>query len=289
MTRQSRTATIAKTLCAMIASLAIWASPTEATDAAPAASIPAGEESAKEALGASPRHGEFVSIPLAGAARPISAWIVYPEKKEKAAVVIVIHEVFGLTDWIRAVADRLAADGFIAIAPDLLTGRGPGGGNTDAFASRDDAIKAIRALTPEETATWLDAASDYGGKLPAASGRTASVGFCWGGAASFSWATTQTGLDAAVVYYGSSPDAGRLASVKAPVLGLYGADDARVNATIEPATVEMKRLGKRYEVELFEGAGHGFLRQQSGHEGANLKAAQAAWPRMLAFLRETTK
>jgi carboxymethylenebutenolidase len=248
--------------------------------------LPPGEEQAKAALEKSPRHGEFVDVKLDGSEHPIRTWVVYPERKDKAPVVVVIHEIFGLSDWIRAVADQLAAEGFITVAPDLISGMGPGGGGTDSVKSRDDVVKLIRGLTPEEATTRLDAVRAYAIKLPAANGKSATVGFCWGGTRSFAYATTQPDLNAAVVYYGSAPDSQSLAKIKAPVLGLYGGDDARVNATITPAAAEMKKLGKVYETEIYEGAGHGFLRAQSGREGANLKATQLAWPRMLAFLKK---
>lgn len=248
-------------------------------------SLPAGEEGAKVALEASPRHGEWVDVPVAGGT-PVRAWVVYPERKDKAGVVIVIQEIFGLTDWIRAVADQLARDGFIAIAPDLLTGKGPQQGNTDAFASRDDAVKAVRSLDPAEVRTRLDAVRQYGMKLPASNGKTGTVGFCWGGGVSFRYAGEQPALDAAVVYYGPAPDAAVLAQIKSPVLGLYGGDDARVNATIEPAAAALKAKGTTYEHEVYEGAGHGFLRAQDGRENANRKATEQAWPRTVAFLKE---
>lgn len=250
--------------------------------------LPPGEEQAKAALEKSPRHGEFVDVKLEGSEHPIRTWVVYPERKDKAPVVVVIHEIFGLSDWIRAVADQLAAEGLIAVAPDLISGMGPGGGGTDSLKSRDDVVQLIRGLTPEEATKRLDAVRAYAIKLPAANGKSATVGFCWGGSRSFAYAATQPNLNAAVVYYGSAPDSQSLARIKAPVLGLYGGDDARVNATIAPAAAEMKKLGKIYETEIYEGAGHGFLRAQSGRDGANLKATQQAWPRMLAFLRKHT-
>lgn len=250
--------------------------------------LPAGEEQARLALDRSPRHGEYVDVKVAGTDQPVRAWIVYPERKDKAPVVIVVHEIFGLSDWIRAVADQLARDGFIAIAPDLLSGKGANAGGTETFASRDDVVKAVRGLDPSEVTARLDAVRQYGTTLPAASGKSATMGFCWGGSTSFRYATTQPTLDAAVVYYGSSPDAAALVSVRAPVLGLYGEDDARVNSTIEGAKTELGKLGRTYETEIYPGAGHGFLRQQSGREGANQKAAERAWPRTLEFLRAHT-
>ncbi|MBS1232583.1 MAG: Carboxymethylenebutenolidase [Nitrospirae bacterium] len=256
------------------------------SSAASAPKIPPGEEQAKTALGKSPRHGEYVDLKIEGSDHPLLTWVVYPERKDKAPVVIVIHEIYGLTDWIRAVADQLAADGFIAVAPDFISGKGPGGGGTASLQSRDDVVKLIRGLAAEEVNTKLNAVRSYAIKLPAANGKTAVAGFCWGGGRSFGYAAAQPELNAAVVYYGTSPEEKEFGSIKAPVLGLYGGDDARVNATIEPAAGEMKKLGKVYEVEIYKGAGHGFLRQQDGRDGANMRASQQAWQRMLGFLRK---
>ena len=248
--------------------------------------LPPGEQAAKGQLDTTPRHGEFVDIKWGEGKPPLRTWIVYPEKKGKAGVVLVIHEIYGLTDWIRGVADQLAREGFIAVAPDLISGMGPGGGGTDSVASRDDVVKLVRALTPEETRARLDAVRTWAAKVPAANGRVATMGFCWGGARSFAYAAAAPPPAAAVVFYGSSPDSATLPGVKAPVLGHYGGDDARVNATIEPAKAALGKLGRSYEPNVYDGAGHGFLRAQSMREGANLKATREAWPRTLAFLRE---
>ena len=267
------------------------AAPAPQTRPAPAAaadeSLPPAEEQAKAALDKSPRHGEWADVPMPAGGPKLRTWIVYPERKTKAPVVIVLQEIFGLTDWIRAVADQLAEDGFIAVAPDMLSGRGPNGGGTESVASRDDVVTLVRGLTPEEVDTRLDAVRGYALKIPAATGTVGTIGFCWGGGRSFGYAVHQSALGAAVVYYGTGPeDLASLARVKAPVLGLYGGDDARVNATIAPVAAEMKKLGKPYETEIYDGAGHGFLRAQSGRDGANLRATQKAWPRTLAFLRK---
>lgn len=253
-------------------------------------SLPASEENAKQALDKSSRHGEWADIPVPGTGEKLRTWVVYPERKDKAPIVVVICEIYGLTDWIRGVADRLAADGFIAIAPDMVWGKGPAGGGTESATSRDQVVGWIRGLTDEEVRTRMNAARSYGIGLPSANGKSASIGFCWGGTQSFLFACHQPDLDAAVVYYGSSPDSSRLAQIKStPVLGLYGGDDARVNTTIEPAQRVLKQGGKVYEVEIYDGAGHGFLRAQSGREGANLKATQKAWPRTIEFLKKHTK
>jgi carboxymethylenebutenolidase len=259
--------------------------------------LPPSEETAKERLNTSPRHGEWVTITAAGT--PVHTWVVYPERKTKAPVVVVIHEIFGLSDWIRGVADQLAADGFIAIAPDLLSGHGPGGGGTDGYASRDDVTKAVGQLSSEEIMARLDAARDYGIKLPASNGRSATVGYCFGGSQSFAYAVHQPALNAAVVYYGSAPrdssapqgsfvPAASLANIKAAVIGFYGGADARIGATIPATEAKMKELGKAYEANSYEGAGHGFLRAQGGNDGANLKATEHAWPKTIDFLRRHT-
>lgn len=251
-----------------------------------AGAIPPGEAAAKAYLESSPRHHEWVSIALPGKETKLSAFVAYPERKTKAPVVIVIQEVYGLTDWLRSVADRLAADGFIAIAPDLLSGRGPGGGGTESYPGRDDVVKAVRALSTAEAVDMLDAVSRYGKSLPAASGKTGVVGFCWGGAQSFNYAAVRPDLGGAVVYYGTSPQPEALGSVRAPVLGLYGEDDARVNTTVAPAQARMKELGRTFITHTFKGAGHGFLRAQELRDGANLEASRKAWPETVGFLKK---
>jgi carboxymethylenebutenolidase len=252
----------------------------------PDASLPPSEVWAKSALESSPRHGEWVDVAYGGGPA-LRSYVVYPERKDKAGVVIVIHEIYGLTDWIRSVADQLAEEGFVAVAPDLLSGLGPGGGGSDSVGSRDDVVKLVRGLAADEADRRLDAVRAWAIALPAANGKSATVGYCWGGSRSFGYAAHQPALDAAVVYYGTAPSqAGALDNLKAPVLGLYGGDDARVGATIEATKTEMQRLGRRYDVHVFEGAGHGFLRNQEGRDGANLKATREAWPLTLALLRE---
>jgi carboxymethylenebutenolidase len=274
----------AHALCALVALTVLIPS-------AFAQQIPPGEAGAKAALEKSPRHGEWVDIKAEGVDVPIRSYVVYPERRDKAPVVIVIQEIFGLSDWIRAVADQLAADGFIAIAPDMLSGRATGGGNTaEAIKAGEDLRQLTRAITPQDVVTRLNGVRAYGMKLPASTGKTATIGFCWGGMQSFHYATAQPELAAAVVYYGTSPDgADAYAQIKAPVLGLYGSDDARVNETIPRAKQSMESQGKKYTANVYEGAGHGFLRQQDGREGANLKAAQQAWPATVKFLAEYTK
>jgi carboxymethylenebutenolidase len=247
--------------------------------AADESKAPPSADTAKKAVDASPRHGEFVNIPLPGSEVKLKTWVVYPERADKAPVVLVIHEIFGLSEWIQSIADALAKEGFIAIAPDLISGM-PG-----AEASPREAISK---LSDEEATKRLNVALEYGLALPAANGKCACVGFCWGGGASFRYAAAQPKLGGAVVYYGTSPDAAVLAKVTAPVLGNYGENDARVDATIPPADAEMKRLGKSFEHFIYAGAGHGFLRQQDGQDGANKKASEEAWPRTVAFLKKHT-
>jgi carboxymethylenebutenolidase len=256
---------------------------------AAAQDIPPAEEQAKAIFEKSPRHGEWTDVKMPSGGAPIRTWVVYPERKEKAGVALVIHEIFGLSDWIRAVADQLAKEGFIAVAPDLLSGKGPGGGGTDSAASRDDVVKLVRTLTPAETTARLNAVREWAVRLPSANGKSATIGFCWGGSASFAYAAAQPLLNAAVVYYGTAPTDEALAAIRAPVLGHYGGDDARVTATVAPTEAAMKKAGKTYEPHVYDGAGHGFLRQQSGKEGANLKATRAAWPRTVAFLKDSLR
>lgn len=254
--------------------------------AAGGGAVPPAGDAAAGGLQASPRHGEWVDIAVEGDDAPLRSWVVYPERADAAPVVVVIHEIFGLTDWVRAVADQLAADGFVAVAPDLLSGKGPGGGGTESF-EQGDVRRAIRDLADDEVVRRLDAARAWAIAQPATTDRSASIGFCWGGSTSFLYATRRPGLDAAVVYYGTAPtDRDALAAIRCPVLGLYGGDDARVTSTVDATAAAMSDLGKTFIHETYEGAGHGFLRQQDGRGGANRRAAEQAWTRTIEFLRE---
>ena len=247
-----------------------------------AQSLPADGENAAARLEASPRHGEWVTYD-AGGGDEGEAWVVYPERSDPAPVVVVIHDIRAMSDWARAVADQLAAEGFIAVTPDLLSGKGPNGGGTESI---EEVGRAMRGLDQAEVNRRLQAAAAYGTALPAAADQVGAVGFCWGGSTTFNFAVDFAGLDAAVVYYGSSPATEALARIKAPVMGHYGGADNRVNATIPDARVEMERLGKRYEVNIYDSAGHGFLGRQTGMDGANMAASQGAWPRTIQFFRE---
>jgi carboxymethylenebutenolidase len=248
-----------------------------------AQTLPPAEAAAHGSLLSSPRHGEWVSYPTPRG-DPVDAWVVYPERPDSAPVVLVVHEIFGLSDWVRSVADRLAAEGFIAIAPDLLSGKAPGGGGSSSV-DPDGARALIAKLDPAEVSMRLDAAVAYATALPAATRKFGIVGFCWGGGVSFTYATQRPDLAASVVYYGMAPSAAELAHIEAPVLALYGGSDARVTSTAAPTAQELSRLGKSFDYRIYEGAGHAFLRQQDGMGGANLKAAQDAWPRTIEFLR----
>jgi carboxymethylenebutenolidase len=246
--------------------------------------IPASAETAAQALKDSPRHGEWDDVPLPGSDVKIHSWVVYPERADKAPVVIVVHEIFGMSDWVRAVTDQLAAEGYLAIAPDMLSGFGPNGGGTDSLG--DQVGQNIRKLTTAEDNKRLDAVRDFALALPSASDKCAVIGFCWGGGVSFAYAAHQPSLSAAVVFYGTPPNKAAMSGVACPVLGLYGKDDGRISLTV-PATIQaMSELKKDYQPHIYTGAGHGFLRQQSARNGANLAASQQGWAETIAFLQK---
>lgn len=253
----------------------------------PGRAIAPGAAEAAARLQQSPRHAEWAMVPLAPGSRDsIAAWVVYPEVSRNAPVVVVIHEIFGLSTWVRGVADQLAAEGYIAIAPDLLSME-RGGATTDSLAY-DQARALIRNVTPEKMNAMVGAVAQYGMSLPAATRSYGVVGYCWGGSASFNHAVSNApGLKVAVVYYGTSPEAADIAKVRVPVLGLYGGNDQRVNATIPVADSTMRAIGGRFVSKVYEGAGHGFLRAQE--QPANLTAARQAWPETIAFLREALR
>jgi carboxymethylenebutenolidase len=243
---------------------------------------------AKQKLEKSPRHQEWVKVKHGN--RTVNSFIVYPEVKSKATAVVVIHEIMGLTDWVRSVADQLAEAGYIAIAPDLLSGVGTGEGGTAAFADRAAVGQAIRDLPADQVTADLNAVADYVAKLPAANGKVAVAGFCYGGSQTFRLATNREKLAAAFVFYGSGPDNKEaIAKIKAPVYGFYGGNDARVNATIPKSQELMKEAGKKYEPVIYEGAGHGFMRageDPANTNEANKKARDEAWARWKDLLKK---
>jgi carboxymethylenebutenolidase len=256
--------------------------------------IPAGTPAhATRALAESPRHGEWVDIKLPDGVS-LKSFVVYPERKDKAGVVLVIHDIRGMADTPRALGDQLAQDGFIAIVPDFLSGKGPDGGGTASLGSAVGTT--IQSLSDDEMTTRLNAAMEYGKKLPASNGKTAVIGFCWGGTRSWQYAINQPNLNAAIVYYGNptgstattAPEE-NLAKIKAPVIGFYGGNDARIDATIPPTEAAMQKRGKFYEKHIYDGAGHGFMGNQVSADGSNLKAAEQAWPLTIAFLQKHLK
>lgn len=241
---------------------------------------------ANQRLETTPRHDEWVTIDSAG--RPLHAYVVYPQSSTKSGAVVVIHENRGLTDWVRTVADRLAEEGYIAIAPDMLSGSAPGGGRTKDFPSEDAAREAISKLPPQQVAADLAASASYVRALPSANGKLAVAGFCWGGARTWEAANTIDGLTAAFPFYGTGPstDAG-VTGIEAPVYGFYGGADERVNATIETSRALMEKHGKRFEPVIYTGAGHAFMRlgEMPDASEANRKAHDEGWRRLLALLQ----
>jgi carboxymethylenebutenolidase len=247
---------------------------------------PPGQDWAKARADKSPRHQEWVGVKYGN--RVVKSFLVFPEVKGKATAVVVIHEIFGLTDWVRSFADQLAEAGYIAIAPDLLSGAGPGGGGSGAFTDRSGVGHAIRALPPDQITADLNAVADHVTKLPAANGKLAVMGFCYGGGQTFRFATNRPRLDAALVFYGQGPDsAEEIAKIKAPIYGFYGGNDARVNETVPKSQELMKVAGKTFEPVTYEGAGHGFMHageDPANTNEANKKARDQAWGRVNEIL-----
>jgi carboxymethylenebutenolidase len=243
--------------------------PTPATDSMET------QEWAKQRLAKSPRHQEWVKVKNGN--REVSSFVVYPEAKSKATAVVVIHEIYGLTDWVQSLTDQLAEAGYVAIAPDLLSGMGPNGGGTSSFQG-NTVGQAIRDLPPDQITADLNAVADYVSKLPASNGKLVVTGYCWGGTQSFRYATNRSDLKAAFVFYGSAPmtgtgaertiDKAAFAKINAPVYGFYAQNDARINETL-PKTIEaMTELKKTFDPVTYEGAGHGFMRAGDAPEPA---------------------
>jgi carboxymethylenebutenolidase len=242
---------------------------------------------ARQRIEKSPRHREWITIKHDG--RSVETFVVYPESKEKVPVVLIIHEIFGLTDWAQEVADEVAAAGYIAVAPDLLSGMGPKGGRTLDFP-QGAATEAVSHLNPDQVTADLNAVADYALKLPSSNGKLFVAGFCWGGGQSFRFATNRSDLSAAFVFYGPPPEKEAMARIKAPVYGFYGGNDARIDATIPATKEQMKEAGKTYEPVIYEGAGHGFMRAGEAPDAseANRKAQADAWVRWKKLLSGTS-
>jgi carboxymethylenebutenolidase len=251
--------------------------------AAPAAQA---QDWAKAILNKSPRHQEWVKIHYGS--RTVNAFVVYPEVSHKAPVVLLIHEIFGLTDWARSQADDIAAMGYIVIAPDLLSGFGPNGGDTSSFPDMQSAVKGVSGLDPAIVTADLNAAADYALKFPAANGKLAVAGFCWGGGQSFRFATQRKDLTAAFVFYGPPPPTDTFAGITTPVYGFYAGNDARITATIPATKDAMAAAHKKYEPVVYEGAGHGFMRageDPSNTNPANTTARTEATKRLETLLK----
>src|SRR5712664_3767369 len=245
--------------------------------------IASAQDWAKATLEKSPRHREWVTVKHDN--RSVETFVVYPESKGKTPVVLIIHEIFGMTDWVQDLEDQAAAAGYIAVAPDLLSGMGPNGGRSTDFAE-GKTMEAVSHLNPDQVTGDLNAAADYALKLPASNGKLFVGGFCWGGGQTFRFATNRGDLAAAFVFYGPPPDKDAMARIKAPVYGFYAGNDARIGAMIPDAVTQMKAAGKAYDIVTYEGAGHGFMRSGEAPDAkdADKKARAEAWVRWKSLL-----
>ena len=236
----------------------------------------------------SPRHREWVTVNHDG--RAVETFVVYPEAKGKTPVVLIIHEIFGMTDWVQDLADQVAEAGYIAVAPDLLSGMGPNGGRSNAFPAGEGmsspAVEAVSHLNPDQVTADLNTVADYANKIPASNGKLYVTGFCWGGGQSFRFATHRSNLAAAFVFYGPPPAKEAMANITAPVYGFYAGNDARIGATLPDAREQMKAAGKTFEPVTYGGAGHGFMRAGEAPDAsnANRQARLDAWARWKKIL-----
>jgi carboxymethylenebutenolidase len=248
---------------------------------------------ARARLDKSPRHQEWVKLKSGSGSREVQCFVVYPEVKDKTTAIIMIHEIFGLSDWAREMADELAAQGYIVVAPDLLTGAGPNGGGSDSFTNQSAVTKAVSMLPPEQVTADLNAAADYAAKIVSANGKVVVAGFCWGGGQSFRFATDNKDVKAAFVFYGTPPQKpDDMAKIACPVYGFYGGNDARVTATVPKAAEAMRSSGKTYEPVIYDGAGHGFMRAGEAPDAkpdandANKKAREMAFQRWMDLMKK---
>jgi carboxymethylenebutenolidase len=249
-----------------------------------AASSLGAQDWARQAVDKSPRRREWVTLKHDG--RSLESFVAYPQGQAKAPAIVVIHEIFGMTDWVESVTDEFAAAGFVAVAPDLLSGMAPGGGRTKDFPPAEVG-QAIQKLPPDQVTADLNAVADYCKKLPGSNGKVCVVGFSWGGSQAFRFATNRKDLSAAFVFYGGGPAAEAIPNIQAPVYGFYAGADARINGTLPATQEQMKAAGKFFDPVTYDGAAHGFMRAgaQPDAAEANRKARAESWVKLRA-LRE---
>jgi carboxymethylenebutenolidase len=243
------------------------------------AQVASAQDWAKAKLAQSPRHTEWVTVKHGN--RSVETFVAYPQSSTKTPAVLVIHEIFGMTDWVEDLSDQIAAAGYIAVAPDLLSGMGKDGGRSSSL-DQSAAMEAVSHLDPDQITADLTAAADYANKIPSSNGKLFVIGFCWGGGQSFRFATNRKDLAAAFVFYGTPPTKDAMANITAPIYGFYGGNDMRVGATVPGTVTDMKAAGKSYEPVTYDGAGHGFMRggeDPSGTPG-DKKARDDAWTRL---------
>jgi carboxymethylenebutenolidase len=248
--------------------------------------LPAGLFTAKNTVLRSNLRAEWLDIPMPGIySGRMRTRITFREGSAAAGVVVVMQHGPGAGEWMQAVGDQLSREGFIALVPDLHTGMGRSGGGYQTFAGPDDAFAANANLRPPMTIAAYKAVREFALRLPRANGNSAALGFCMGGSNAWLLAAEVEALKAAVVYYGTHPaDEAVFAKIKAPVIGFYGEDDARVTATVATATALATKLGKTFEPHVYAHATHGFLEFQD--LGGNPAATADSWSRAIAFLKQ---
>ena len=241
-----------------------------------------GQDWARQAVDKSPRRREWVAVKHGS--RSVESVVAYPQPQGKAPAIVVIHEIFGMSDWVEKVTDEFAEAGYLAIAPDLLSGMAPNGGRTKDLQA-NQVGQVIGKLSPDQITADLNAVADYCRNLPACNGKVCVVGFSWGGGQTFRFATNRKDLSAAFVFYGNGPAPEAIGAIQAPVYGFYAGNDARINASIPQTQEQMKAAGKFYETVIYEGAAHGFMRagEQPDATEANQKARAAAWVKLKAL------
>jgi carboxymethylenebutenolidase len=236
---------------------------------------------ARQAVDKSPRRHEWASVKYG--ARSVESFVAYPQSREKAPAVVIVHDVIAMAPWVENVADRFAEAGYLAIAPDMLSGRSAE--ERQAIQSEGKTVGPARRLPLDQVARDLNALADYALKLPACNGKVCVVGFSWGGDQAFRFATTRKDLAAAFVFYGVCPEPENIPNIQAAVYGFYAGNDTRVGATIPATREQMKAAGKFYETAIYDGASHGFM--QSGARPnapeADKKAWDAAWIKLKAL------
>lgn len=224
------------------------------------------------------------SVTFKSGAETASGLLVTPEGAGPFPAVVVIHEWWGLDDWVKEQARALAREGYVALAPDLYRGK--------VTSKQEEAHQLMMGLSPDRAVRDLKAAVGFlEARRDVKKDRIGVIGWCMGGRYALELATQEPGLAAVVAYYGAPPtEEAAIARIKAPMLGNYGAEDKGPSPEqVKAFEAAMRKAGKKVDIKIYPGAGHAFANPDNPWQGYRPEAAKDAWSRTVAFFARHLK